>query len=267
MALKKSCSPEDVKNCIERYSFDPTGTNIFSTISRAFVECYQSKVEDYIPTFTRIVSSKLKDAYSCDKLRNLFQRISERLDEISRSLSRRGFVYEFRLTLASRLIVHSRGGRLPFEITLAWDPILNLPYIPSTSIKGVVRAHFEESNIFVDKCDMGELFGYKEHRGLVEFIDAYPIGCRDSLLEPEVITPHYSEAGGSVDEASSAPVPIVFATIAPGATFKLILLIEKDDPTIADKLSKEIAKILSKGVGAKTTLGYGRSIIRITRGC
>ncbi|MEM4005894.1 MAG: hypothetical protein QXM43_09750, partial [Desulfurococcaceae archaeon] len=43
-------------------------------------------------------------------------------------------VITFRVRLVSRLAVHCASHHLPLEISLAWDPVLNVPYIPSSSL-------------------------------------------------------------------------------------------------------------------------------------
>ncbi|MFZ8782491.1 MAG: hypothetical protein ACO2OR_00680 [Desulfurococcaceae archaeon] len=39
-------------------------------------------------------------------------------------------VFAIDARLVSKLLVYTRNPFLPLEISLAWDPILNLPYIP-----------------------------------------------------------------------------------------------------------------------------------------
>lgn len=266
MALKHQRSQEDVvRGCINRYLLDPTTTNIFSTLSKAFVECYlESKTERYISVFSHLVSEKLREAYLCSRLQSLFQSVSKRLDEIAGLLAKRYRVYELWLTTVSRLLVNTRGGQLPLEISIAWDPILNVPFIPSSSIKGVARSYFGELANPIGGYSVDKLFGSEECEGLIRFTDAYPVACRQVLVEPEVITPHYPEVKGYIDEASSAPVPLIFLTISPGTTFRLIIATKLDKTSALDNIVKTIAQALSKGIGAKTMLGYGRFTIQIT---
>ncbi|MEM1694829.1 MAG: type III-B CRISPR module RAMP protein Cmr6, partial [Ignisphaera sp.] len=86
----------------------------------------------------------------------------------------------------------------------------------SSSIKGVVRAFFEENNV-AEKSGIAKLFGDTEYSSDVVFLDAYPVGCEgENLVEADVITPHYNEVTGRIDEARSSPTPLVFPVLAPG---------------------------------------------------
>lgn len=263
---------EGVETCIERYPLDPVAVNVFSTLSRTFVECYlEAKTEDYVSVFSRRVAEKLMKAYSCERVSKLLQVLSKRLDEISSNISKRYWVYELRLTTITRLLVHARGSGLPFEVSLAWDPIFNVPFIPSSSIKGSVRAYFEEVGTSINDYSVDDLFGSIETEGLVRFTDAYPVTCKRNLLEPEVVTPHYHEVKELIDEASSTPIPVVFITIPPGVTFRLLLIGVKTFDSravkqeVMDKVAGLVAQALSRGVGAKTSVGYGRFTSQVSR--
>jgi len=165
-----------------------------------------------------------------------------------------------RLTTDSRLVIDTRNPIFPLEISIAWDPMLNVPFIPSTSLKGRARAYFELNNVEVDGLKTYELFGTQSSEGVVLFTDAYPVSCRGKhLVEPDVLTPHYSEARYAIDEASASPVPIVFLTVSPRVTFRFLIAIDKKfKAETSVKVANEISKALSTGVGAKTAVGYGR---------
>lgn len=261
-----------VEVCIERYPLNPVAVNVFSTLSKTFIECYlESKTEDYISVFSRRVAEELMKAYSCESVEKLLQMLSKRLDEISSEIARRYWVYELRLTTTTRLLVHARGSGLPFEVSLAWDPILNVPFIPSSSIKGSARAYFEEVGISINGYSVDDIFGSIDREGLVMFTDAYPVACKRNLLEPEVVTPHYHEVKELIDEASSTPIPMVFITVSPGVTFRLLLIGVKTFDSravkqeVMDKVAGLVAQALSRGVGAKTSVGYGRFTSRVSR--
>ena len=54
----------------------------------------------------------------------------------------------------TRLAVHVRWPYLPLESGLAWHPVLNVPFIPASSVKGVLRS-YAESRGFVELCGFG----------------------------------------------------------------------------------------------------------------
>lgn len=268
-----------VESCVRGYTLDPLQVNISSVLSLAFVECYQRALEsrgppeDYIPDFTRAFVSRFEEGrvYSCDRVRGLLSRLSAELDEIARGLEWGYYVFSINMTTITRLLVHTRNPYIPFEVSIAWDPIRNVPYIPASTLKGASRHYFERMGIEVDGCAPYDLFGYTESEGLVVFTDAYPVFCGRALVEAEVMAPHYSEVEGNIDEASASPVPLVFLAVPPQVTFRAIVAIRRREgkgcstkPDTALKIVERISEALTQGVGAKTSVGYGR--LRVTYG-
>jgi CRISPR-associated protein Cmr6 len=178
--------------------------------------------------------------------------LSERLKEAERVidcwaevLSANGYLVKVVVMEAeSRVIVGTSSGlgRIPFEVGLSFDPIMNLPYIPGSTIKGAIRSVFREllsSSTLVreGRCKqesiddiVDRVFGSSSHKkvsiGLVGFTDAYPVstGNGNMVLEPDVITPHYTcTSGKECTEFDVVPIPIQFLTIAPGTRFKFLM--------------------------------------------
>jgi len=252
---------EVLKKCVEEVRLEPARVNVVSATSRAFVECYlKTRVDDYIAHFSRLVSEAIYRAFECGRISEILTETSKRLDTIASSLAETHHIFDMRLTTDSRLVIDTRNPIFPLEISIAWDPMLNVPFIPSTSLKGRARAYFELNNVEVDGLKTYELFGTQSSEGVVLFTDAYPVSCRGKhLVEPDVLTPHYSEARYAIDEASASPVPIVFLTVSPRVTFRFLIAIDKKfKAETSVKVANEISKALSTGVGAKTAVGYGR---------
>lgn len=124
-------------------------------------------------------------------------------------------------------------GKIPFEISLFFDPILNVPFVPGSSLKGAFRqaleALLERREASKHKVDeMVELvFGSNEWSGLVGVTDAYPIkhGVNGFLFEPDVVTPHYPKAKNEFDVK---PNPVPFLTIARDVVFKFYIYFNKE---------------------------------------
>ncbi|MEM3383863.1 MAG: type III-B CRISPR module RAMP protein Cmr6 [Nitrososphaerales archaeon] len=181
-------------------------------------------------------------------------------------------------------------GEIPFEVGLYFDPILNVPYIPGSTIKGAVRAGVfdllfkrgaskEEAEI---ECK--RFFGDNESAGLVGFTDAYPIDKSENgyLLYPDVMSPHYKS--DTATELDVSPTPIIYLTIAPGTKFQFYLFYKKErgsgekkrrliignsqDSDLAEVPVQDLGKLgildlgllysFYRGVGAKTSVGYSR---------
>ncbi len=157
-----------------------------------------------------------------------------------------------RFTLRTPLTIHTKWPYLPLEIGLAIHPLLNVPYIPGSSLKGLL-SHF------IDKAcglDAVELFGDAEHKGMLVVFDAYPVKW-DKVIEPDVITPHYREVEGEISEVEASPTPLVYPTVPPGVEFAFIVATDADVECTVE-LQQRIANALARGVGARTSLGYGR---------
>ncbi|MCS7104957.1 MAG: type III-B CRISPR module RAMP protein Cmr6 [Thermofilaceae archaeon] len=262
---------------------DLTSYNILSAILIAYMECFMEclkqgcclqDISDYVSMFSRQATLLLYNKLSCDnkglvKQMEQAQRYAEKIVETCTTVF--GSCYLLKGTLKSRLIVHMRNPYLPLDVGLAWDPYLNLPYIPASSVKGVVRSYFEEKGITINQLDTSILFGSRDREGYVIFFDAYPVACEKTLIEPEVLTPHYSEVEGMIDETSSKPRAIVYPTVARGVQiiFPLALKIVDEREDLVDIIKKNsntivnnISRALEQGIGAKTALGYGYMEVR-----
>jgi CRISPR-associated protein Cmr6 len=264
-------------------------SNIISALTLAFINCFEEVVEEgeskiienFVSYFNSIASEKLMLAYDCSRVRGLLEESRRYVVEVyerARSIFGSSFLIVGRLE--SRLLVHTRSPTLPLDISLAWDPVLNLPYIPASTVKGVVRAYLTMNNVTVEGLSVDDLLGKAgklAHVGYIVFFDAYPVGCEKTLVEPDVITPHYSEVEGRVDETSVKPRPIVFPTIAPGTTIYFPVAVNvnlarklKEKGKVAklaegntvNEILEHVQRALEMGIGAKTSIGYGR--VRIT---
>ena len=137
-------------------------------------------------------------------------------------------------------------GEIPFEVGLYFDPILNIPYIPGSTIKGAVRSatfdllyrqkrnksksDTEAKKEAEDDCRriFGGPIGEDQSAGLVGFTDAYPIkkGEGGYLLYPDVMSPHYKSDTNT--ELDVSPTPIIYLTIAPGTQFQFYVFYRRE---------------------------------------
>ncbi|MDW8044998.1 MAG: type III-B CRISPR module RAMP protein Cmr6 [Nitrososphaerota archaeon] len=163
-------------------------------------------------------------------------------------------------TISSALIGGSETfGKIPFEVGLYFDPILNIPYIPGSTIKGAIRsATFdllcreiqnksksdrdvkEEADIECNRIFGGRI-GKNYSVGLVGFTDAYPIkeGEKGYLLYPDVMSPHYKS--DTATELDVLPTPIIYLTIAPGTQFQFYLFYRRERG-----IGKEMRRLIIK---------------------
>jgi len=169
--------------------------------------------------------------------------------------------------------VTGMGNPHPVENGITWHPTLATPYLPASSVKGMVRAFMEqemEDQGISDK-DIERIFGSTDQSGSVIFFDATP--TEPVTLTIDVITPHMGDwyakgtENDSVGKASAvpadwhAPVPSQFL-VCKGITLFFAVAPRrahseqdfKDSGFVWDALKDALEWI---GAGAKTSVGYG----------
>lgn len=189
-----------------------------------------------------------------------------------------GHVLVFQTT--SRLAV-GLGRQHPIENGFSWHPTLGTPYLPGSSVKGLVRAWVEApfSGDSVESTRFERIFGSGKRTGpssqppracgSVLFFDALP--WKPVRLKPDVMTVHYApyyqglsrSPHGIVPPADwLQPEPIPFLTVAPGALF--LFALAPRTPSTEDRHDCQraaawlTAALQELGAGAKTAVGYGR---------
>lgn len=184
------------------------------------------------------------------------------------------------------------GMEHPLENGFAFLNPYGLPYLPGSSIKGVLRRAAEElldaeengagqanQHLWSKDDAITALFGRetedreKEHsRGAITFWDCLPKPKKD--LGMEVMTPHqgaYYQAErsdaypeGASPHDSGQPIPIVFLVVPPDAEFAFHLVC--DTRRLPDSLRGTWQALMRAalvhafewlGFGAKTAVGYG----------
>ena len=223
------------------------------------------------------------------------------LDEKQRSQKQFCKIYEnagykiinYQAELKSPLIT-GIGQTHPNEVGMVFDHTIGIPYIPASSVKGIVRfAHMleliksdnleeykgsDKGGEYIVESDLKTLipaiFGgdadeekegkkkEKKLKGKVIFLDAYPAKVPD--LHIDIMNPHYgdyySDENGKIPPADYLdPTPIKFLTVKPGTVFTFKALVSKDSDFLLEPLKTAFQKALEdEGVAAKTSVGYGR---------
>ena len=210
-------------------------------------------------------------------------------------------IINYQAELKSPLIT-GIGQTHPNEVGMVFDHTMGIPYIPASSVKGIVRfAHMLEliksKNLkqFLNKEQDGiiesmpetkipAIFGgdleteksgkseIEKRSGRVIFLDAYPEEVPQ--LYVDIMNPHYGdyyndEKGEMPPADYLAPNPIKFLTVKQGTVFTFRALAPKNSDFI-EPLKTAFQKALEdEGVGAKTAVGYGRFEIQSSeeKGC
>ena len=167
------------------------------------------------------------------------------------------------LKLRTRLFIGLTGGGM-LETGCAISRAHGTPYIPGSSVKGVVAAHALER---LDETGdtFRELFGARptEDRpdalsGLIAFHDAWWVP--DSVGQPlvkEVVTTHhpeyYSKEGAAPATDFDSPVPN--AQVAVQGAFRFVIGGPGEWLDFAERML--VSALTASGAGAKTRAGYG----------
>lgn len=146
------------------------------------------------------------------------------------------------------------------ETSVSFHPILGVPRIPGSALKGVTRAELRMDGL--TEPELEDLFGAQSAAGPVLFYDALPEEGKFRLAL-DVLTPHhrdYYEGKGPPADWES-PIPHSFLTVVE-ATFVIWLgarSARQQDVEALERASAALGKALvESGVGAKTAAGYGR---------
>ena len=153
------------------------------------------------------------------------------------------------------------GAEIKLGFTL--DFVTGMPYIPASTVKGVLRSAFRWHPEFVaelleinpDTVADVEKAVFEEGAGKVVFFDAVSVkaGKGDRILGLDNITPHGSPL--------KDPNPITMLKIIPNVVFLFRFDFSRWKETCdvtADALKGVFIEILSTlGIGAKTNVGYG----------
>lgn len=142
-------------------------------------------------------------------------------------------------------------------VGFSFDYVTGQPYIPGSSVKGVLRTYFKNyPQVIMELRKMDLSRGKQLETEIFEnadvFFDAVVYDGDESgkLIGPEFITPHKSPL--------ESPVPIKLMKVLPGVRFSFrFRLTDSESITAADKgqLFRELLCLF--GIGAKTSVGFG----------
>lgn len=170
---------------------------------------------------------------------------------------------------AEERFITGMGLEHPVEVGFAWHHTLGVPYLPGSSIKGLVRNWGENWEEDESKRKMaprifggdpaGERPGRGQPVGSVIFFDALPLS--PVYLDVDIMTPHYSSyyRGESPPGDWQEPNPIPFLTVAASQRFIFFMAPRqkkyREDLHQAMRWLEEALAVT--GAGAKTAVGYG----------
>ena len=196
--------------------------------------------------FKREIAELVSKNFKLDgeKVKKYFDNLKEVLKSLKYT------IVDVEITTRTRALigVSTSLGKLIFDSGISFDPYMNLPYIPASEIKGIVRSYIEDK---LGEQDAEEIFGNEEREGNVNFTDAYPTSSENFLFVPDVITPHYNK---KKSEADAEPTPVIHLTIAPKVTFRFLIYYKRED--VGKPICDSLPMIIIRGLGARSSVGY-----------
>ncbi len=193
---------------------------------------------------------------------------------------------KIQLTTDSRLVI-GLGITSVLEVSMRLHHIYGIPYIPSSTVKGILRSYnllkisggdskkYEETEKKLEslKVDSNEkiteedkeifnlvkLFGNQNYKGDLIILDAYPDSCPE--FEEDIINVHYPDyyQENKPPSENQNPSPIKFLTIKRGTKFNFYF---KNSQSYKELTGRDIKEDLIQatkyiGIGSKTSIGYG----------
>lgn len=168
------------------------------------------------------------------------------------------------MTLENRLLIGLTGqGALETGCSLSRN--YGMPYIPGSSVKGVLRA-WANKHLAGHSDELEQLFGTDDSEqpyrvsGLVTFHDAWwipdPAKKEHKPFVLDVVTTHHQAYyNGTQAEPSDKDSPIPNHLLAVQGSFLFVL---EGEPAAIDLCQTLLEKALANnGIGAKTAAGYG----------
>ena len=166
--------------------------------------------------------------------------------------------------------------RMAHVINSLLDDTGNWKELDALLAQGIVREEQNKKTHEMETCWLEDdasktLFGFSGEKGSLAgqlvVLDAYPLA--PPVLGEEILNPHFmdyygGERGPTEDQS---PIPVKFLVVKSGADFVFRLLLrqpldktlEKDQGQLAGLIEKNLPRaIREEGMGAKTSLGFGR---------
>jgi CRISPR-associated protein Cmr6 len=168
--------------------------------------------------------------------------------------------------------VTGMGNNHPLESGFSWHHTLAMPYLPGSSVKGLLRSYCELQGM--PKEQLFQWFGSEDkdpkkctaqqQAGQLIFFDAIP--CAKADILPDVMTPHsgdWQQEGAKGKTAPADwhdPIPVAFL-VARNLTLLFSVALANHatlDESVLDAVKQQLEEALGfLGAGAKTATGYG----------
>lgn len=227
------------------------------------VKEFDKKLNKEVTTFK---SKKLVPIPISQKLKQLGKKIEEQRKQGLFDLFSFSEIRVLKGKMLSKL-VHGLGTAHVRETSLTLHPVYGIPYIPSSSVKGVVRHWYIHAYCDGDEKKLDDwgknIFGTQEQEGIIQFYDI--LLYEDLTFVKDIIAVHYKDyyrgKGAATDDQNANP--LFYWTIhvkEANVYFTLAKQLQGMPPAneVIDLVAKWTACALTEfGIGSKTSLSYG----------
>lgn len=257
----------------------------FHLLLNRFLELEPPRRQNDKPKFTSFRPGDFFEKFNFDKIP--FSELCARLSSHAGLINATSATLRFETT--ERLVL---GAASVLENSLRLHHIWGFPFIPGSSVKGVVRSYIMQS-LFMENADddkaekralqdagFRQMFGVsdmidgkqRDRIGSVAFYDAIPV--RAPKLCVDIMNPHYQPyfSEGKPPADYHSPVPIFFLTIDRSNVFQFCLGATDQKPLpesskLCTREGPQTPLVLARhwltealrniGIGGKTSVGYG----------
>lgn len=210
---------------------------------------------------------------ACEHGKPLLEAAANRMERQAAALAAQGLDARCVTYHTATRLLAGLGYQNGAEVGLSLHPLYGVPYLPGSSVKGVVRAWAEQqgagadtlTRLFGSPSKHGEGDEAAHQQGAIRFFDALPAAW--PRLVKDVMTPHFAPYYG--DPAQEAPAvwhdpnPVAFLAVEAGTPFRFLLAAlpgegfarPGDLGDVVGWLGEALAWL---GAGGKTAAGYGR---------
>lgn len=187
------------------------------------------------------IDSAFKQAIADEKrCEPLYQELTKRTEKLAQK--------HFKISFSWRVRV---GGNLGFYERLfpAFHPVYGIPYVPASSLRGLVRSWAQQHH----PNEVKRLFGsLDEGLGRVQFLDAFPT---QPCLSQDVVTPqwHWDQ-----ERLRFQPSPHKNLSLEEPEFCIGLLATQRGNKQDVDLVCKWLRQALQQGLGSRVSAGYGR---------
>lgn len=191
---------------------------------------------------------------------------SERLKQLTQRTQR---IAQFSFEATSTWRLRVGGMRGPESMLLPAFDALGMPYIPSTTLKGIAREIAEreltKKEPSVTKEQIRDIFGEIEPTaclGKVVFLDAYPLPFKDIEDNPDELEGLIPDMANSIwtwenNNPQYKTNPNIFISLRKPTFVIGLRLVTGADPAMLEQVKKWLYEGLAQGIGSRVNSGYG----------